>query len=96
MASELRWRKSTQSDNQGGHCVEVTGTTVEQWRKAAHSDGRGTTRMEAAGVARVDEGRGRVVAVRDSKDPDGPTLAFSPADWRALSSRIKSGAFDLK
>lgn len=36
------------------------------------------------------------VAVRDSKDPDGPMLAFGPADWWVLSSGIKWGAFDLE
>jgi hypothetical protein len=33
--------------------------------------------------------------VRDSKDPDGPALAFAPASWQALLDGIKSGARDL-
>jgi hypothetical protein len=36
-----------------------------------------------------------VVAVRDSKDPDGPKLAFSHADWRAFVAGVKAGEFDL-
>jgi hypothetical protein len=36
-----------------------------------------------------------VVAVRDSKDPDGPALAFTPAAWHAFSARICRGDLDL-
>ena len=30
-----------------------------------------------------------VVAVRDSKDPDGPALAFAPSDWEAFTATLK-------
>ncbi|MFG1858619.1 DUF397 domain-containing protein [Actinomadura geliboluensis] len=59
-----------------------------KWRKASRSDHHGGDCVEVAGVARV-------VAVRDSKDPDGPKLAFSSSEWRAFASRITSGAHDL-
>jgi hypothetical protein len=36
-----------------------------------------------------------VVAVRDSKDPDGPKLAFTPGQWRAFAAAIKAGEFAL-
>jgi hypothetical protein len=29
------------------------------------------------------------VAVRDSKDPAGPALIFSPADWSAFIAGLK-------
>jgi hypothetical protein len=32
---------------------------------------------------------GTVVAVRDSKDPEGPRLAFTPDGWRAFTRQIK-------
>jgi hypothetical protein len=32
-----------------------------------------------------------IVAVRDSKDPNGPALTFVPADWRAFTTSIKRG-----
>ncbi|MEU1878030.1 DUF397 domain-containing protein [Streptosporangium sp. NPDC020072] len=35
-----------------------------------------------------------LVAVRDSKDPSGPTLAFTPAQWRSFIGRVNTGAFD--
>jgi hypothetical protein len=36
-----------------------------------------------------------VVAVRDSKDPDGPQLAFGVTEWRAFAQRAKAREFDL-
>jgi hypothetical protein len=42
------------------------------------------------------EGQGeRVIAVRDSKDPDGPKLFFSVSAWREFLDRIKAGELDL-
>jgi hypothetical protein len=35
------------------------------------------------------------VAVRDSKDPDGPTLAFAPEQWQSFTSQVKAGHFNL-
>lgn len=34
------------------------------------------------------------VAVRDSKDPNGPVLAFSRSEWRAFVRGAKNGEFD--
>ena len=33
-----------------------------------------------------------IVAVRDSKDPEGPVLATTPADWSAFTTAVKAGA----
>ena len=33
--------------------------------------------------------------MRDSKDPDGPKLAFSGAEWDAFLRDVKDGEFDL-
>lgn len=35
------------------------------------------------------------VAVRDGKDPDGPTMEFSDDEWRALVTSVKLGDFDV-
>ncbi|MBB4916551.1 DUF397 domain-containing protein [Streptosporangium saharense] len=35
-----------------------------------------------------------LVAVRDSKDPSGPALTFTPAQWRSFIGRVNTGAFD--
>jgi hypothetical protein len=36
-----------------------------------------------------------MVAVRDSKDPDGPALIFTPDEWHAFAAGMKDGEFDL-
>jgi hypothetical protein len=35
------------------------------------------------------------VAVRDSKDPEGPRLVLEPDVWRAFVAGLKAGEFDL-
>lgn len=55
------------------------------WRKSSHSGSGNDTCVE---VSTTLPG---VVGVRDSVDPDGPRLAFSPAAWRSLTARIKEG-----
>jgi len=59
------------------------------WRKSSYSGSNGGDCVEIA----VLTGDGR--AVRDSKDPGGPVLAFAPDDWRAFTVAIKAGEFDL-
>ena len=60
-----------------------------QWRKSSYSGGNGGGCVE---VARNLPG---LVAVRDSKNPDGPALTISPAGWDAFVQGIKQGDFDL-
>jgi hypothetical protein len=42
-------------------------------------------------VAFLDGGR---VAVRDSKEPTGPALLFTAAEWSAFVDGARSGEFD--
>jgi hypothetical protein len=35
------------------------------------------------------------VAVRDSKNPRGPKLAFSRAAWNAFTAQVNEGSHDL-
>jgi hypothetical protein len=37
----------------------------------------------------------RTVAVGDSKNPDGPKLAFTLPTWGTFADRAKQGDFDL-
>ena len=57
-----------------------------RWRKSSRSGGCGGNCVEVAGNLPG------VVAVRDSKDPSGPTLAVTPAAWSAFTTAVKSGA----
>lgn len=59
-----------------------------QWKKSSHSGGG----QDCVEVARNLPG---TVAVRDSKNPAGPALLFSPASWRVFAAGVKSGASEL-
>ncbi|WP_433535214.1 DUF397 domain-containing protein [Micromonospora sp. CA-249363] len=55
--------------------MELTGA---RWRKSTRSNGSGGACVEVA------DNLPGLVAVRDSKDPDGPVLVFEPGAWRAF------------
>lgn len=59
------------------------------WHKSTYSGSNGGGCVEVAGNLPG------IVAVRDSKDPDGPALTFTPADWRAFINSLRSGGLDL-
>jgi hypothetical protein len=59
-----------------------------EWRKSSHSNGSGGACVE---VARNLPG---TVAIRDSKNPQGAALVFTPADWKAFLSGVRNGEFD--
>jgi hypothetical protein len=63
---------------------DLTGAT---WRKSRFS-GSGNACVEVADL--TDRGR----AVRDSKDPAGPVLAFPAGAWTAFTAGIRGGDFD--
>lgn len=52
-----------------------------QWRTSSHSSGNGAC-VEVANARPM-------VAVRDSKDPHGPSLTFARQAWQAFVSRAK-------
>ncbi|MFF5247746.1 DUF397 domain-containing protein [Streptosporangium sp. NPDC000095] len=58
------------------------------WRKSSRSSGNGGQCVEVAANLPG------VIAVRDSKNPRGPKLLFTPAAWDTFVRRIKSGDFD--
>lgn len=53
------------------------------WRKSSHSDHHGGECVEIAAA-------GPGIAVRDSKNPGGPRLAFTTAGWRTFTRQIKA------
>ncbi|TYB49552.1 DUF397 domain-containing protein [Actinomadura chibensis] len=53
------------------------------WRKASHSTSNGGNCVEIASLPQV-------IAIRDSKDPNGPELVISSNDFRHLTETLKS------
>lgn len=59
------------------------------WKKSSRSNGNGGN--NCVEVAVLDTG----IAVRDSKDPSGPALMFTPAEWVAFVGGCKDDEFDI-
>ncbi len=55
------------------------------WRKSTHSSAEGSNCVEVADLP--NGGR----AVRDSKNPAGPTLRFPGSEWRIFVAEIAGG-----
>jgi hypothetical protein len=58
------------------------------WVKSSLSFANG----DCVQVARLPDGR---VAVRDSKDPGGPVLRFTPSEWAAFLGAVHNGEFTV-
>ncbi|MEV6138460.1 DUF397 domain-containing protein [Nocardia sp. NPDC051990] len=58
-----------------------------QWFKSSHSEHANA----CVEIAHLDEG---MVGVRDSKNPTGPALVFSPSEWDAFTVGVHDGEFD--
>jgi hypothetical protein len=61
----------------------LSGHSPLQWRKSSYSGGPQSSCVEAA---RYRDG----LAVRDSKDPAGPALAFAATDWAAFVTAVRT------
>ena len=57
-----------------------------QWIKSRKSSGSG----QCVQVAKV----GDKIAVRDSKNPDGPVLVFTAGEWDAFTEGVRDGDFN--
>jgi hypothetical protein len=58
--------------------------TQARWRTSSYS-GSGNQCVEVAALT------GEHRAVRDSKDPHGPALMFTPDEWRGFVETLKRG-----
>jgi hypothetical protein len=80
VSDQLKWFKSSHSDNEGGACVEVALT----WLKSSYSDSEGGACVEVA--------RCGAVHVRDSKTaPSGPELRIAAPAWSAFLAAVPPG-----
>lgn len=70
------------------------------WRKSRRSGSNGGDCVEVAvldapeDIATAKADHERLFVVRDSKDPEGPRLYFTPAEWEAFLLGMKDGEFD--
>ena len=78
MVDSAAWRKSSYSGSSGGECVEVG-----LWRKSSYSGGSGGDCVEVADATNA-------VVVRDTKDRDAGTLAFTAGAWLAFTASLKN------
>ncbi|MFG2165440.1 DUF397 domain-containing protein [Micromonospora chersina] len=62
-------------------------SVAPRWRKSIRSANEGN-------CVEVADNLPGVVLVRDSKDPSGPTLAFTPAAWRSLVTSLRRHGLD--
>ncbi|MGW5355188.1 DUF397 domain-containing protein [Streptomyces sp. NPDC004031] len=55
-----------------------------EWHKSSYSNGGGGNCVEVSCAPEA-------VRVRDSKDPEGPVLTFSPTHWREFVRTLRGG-----
>ncbi len=58
------------------------------WRRSSYSSPQGGNCVEVADLAAGGH------AVRDSKNPTGPALTFTAAEWSAFTVGVRAGEFD--
>ncbi|MEU6949063.1 DUF397 domain-containing protein [Streptomyces sp. NPDC046316] len=80
----LRWRKSSYSGSDGGECIECAPLGTAAWRKSSYSGNTGGDCVEVADLTAH-------VAVRDSKNPQGPAFFASPAAFAAFVTATAEG-----
>jgi hypothetical protein len=68
--------------------MEAEDLAKAAWKKSSHSADNGGNCVEVA------SNLPGVVAVRDSKNPHGPALTFTPNEWSTFLSGIKTGELD--
>ncbi|MGH3344510.1 MAG: DUF397 domain-containing protein [Carbonactinosporaceae bacterium] len=61
----------------------------------SHDTGLEVTVVDGREAAPSHKYADTLIAVRDPRKPEGPTLFFTPAEWKAFIAGVKDGEFDL-
>jgi hypothetical protein len=77
MSTARKWFKSSYSGSDGGNCLEV----AYDWQTSSYSGSEGGACVEVATHPAA-------IHVRDSKNPDGPTVTVAPTTWSAFAAHI--------
>jgi hypothetical protein len=62
--------------------METPDLSRAEWRTSSHSGSNGNCVQVAAAAP--------LIAVRDSTDPDGPAMGFTPDQWTAFTGTVKA------
>ena len=65
----------------------MAGSPAVNWRKSSRSGGQ-------SNCVEIPDNMAANIAVRDSKDPDGPTLAIAPVAWASFVNALCTGTLD--
>ncbi|MFJ8433978.1 DUF397 domain-containing protein [Kitasatospora sp. NPDC094019] len=65
--------------------------TEPKWFKSTYSSNGGNCVEVAANLATS----AGIVPIRDSKDPEGPSLTFSAAEFSAFLNAVRNGEFGV-
>ncbi|MFF3754117.1 DUF397 domain-containing protein [Streptomyces sp. NPDC002018] len=77
------WHKSSYSSSTGGDCVECVPVGTAAWHKSSHSTDTGGDCVEVAACAAA-------VAVRDSKNPEGPVFTVAAHAFTAFTTYLST------
>ncbi|MEU7578500.1 DUF397 domain-containing protein [Streptomyces sp. NPDC041068] len=85
----VAWRKSSYSSDTGGECIECAPLDGATWRKSTRSGSGGGDCIE---IAQAQCNGNGTVAIRDSKNPEGPVFTLTQAAFTRFVQAAATGS----